>query len=361
MSNVVALNAFRKRQSPGGRLARHLSCFATARRAEEDVFWLKENAELLNILASTRARVRPADLDAYAPIYDDLAENMGFFPQYYRFWLSICLDLEDLGLPGNQGEALCHWAAQQGLAEAELSDLQRAEAECLLARRGATRRDPALRDRLIRFMSRPETFAVPNKKAAYELTHILFYLSDYGATVPELPQQVATSLDYAGTLAFLEQNFDLLAEVCVARAYAGLPRNPIWDDAVQQALAGFTAGGCAPGAIDDAYHCYFVTSWWAAMAGGMAFPCEPGEGGTWFAAPVPVARPLSELSTEIRSLGACRRTNWQSVRPMIESRISEQGWNLLCQAQAAAEDWDGFFERFARGAAPVIEAPRQAL
>lgn len=361
MSNVVPLNAFRKRQSPGGRLARHLSCFATARRGTEDVFWLKENAELLNILASTHSAVRSVDLDPYGQVYEDMAENIGFFPQYYRFWLSICLDLEDLGLPGDQGEALCHWVARQGLAEAELSDLQRAEAARLLARRGGARPDAGLQDRLIAFMSRPETFAVPNKKAAYELTHILFYLSDYGAHIPDLPKAVETSLDYAGTLAFLEQNFDLLAEICIARAYAGLPRNRIWDQAVQRALAGFSAGSCAAGPIEDAYHCYFVTSWWAAMAGGMPFTCEPGEGGAWFAAPTPIARPLSELSAQMRHCAADCRTGWHSVRPMIESRMSEQSWELLRDAQAAADDWDGFFERFARSAAPVVEPARWAL
>ena len=61
----------------------------------------------------------------------------------------------------------------------------------------------ALEARLRAFAGRSQTFAMPNKKAAYELTHIIFYLSDYGRQIPELPDGTLKSLHFTGLLAFL--------------------------------------------------------------------------------------------------------------------------------------------------------------
>lgn len=201
--------------------------FATRRRARGDVFWLKENAEWLGILTQLEGAQDAASLDPYRDFYATIPEQLAFFPQYYRFFLSLCLDLEDLGMTGTLGADLCRAVAAQGLAEAELSDLQRAEAARLLARRDAGTFDAALDGRLRRFIGRSETFALPNKKAAYELTHIVFYLSEYGRKNPKPSAAVLTSLTYAGIVAFLDQDADLLAEICVALRFAGgcHPRN----------------------------------------------------------------------------------------------------------------------------------------
>jgi len=187
--------------------------FATERRAETDVFWFKENAEVLNILVSTGAQVPPEAISPFDALYQTLDRRLGFFPQYYRFLLSMCLDLEDLGLQGNMGARATSWVAAEGLVAAELSDLQRAEARRLCLRRGVDplARDTGLDDRLRAFGSRSTTFALPNKKAAYELTHIVFYLSEYGRQDPALPEEFIDSLQFAGTIAFLEMNIELLA------------------------------------------------------------------------------------------------------------------------------------------------------
>ena len=97
-------------------------------------------------------------------------------------------------MAGTQGAKLCNWVAQQELTQAELSDLQRGEAQRLLARRGVEFEDNGLNARLHRFISRNDTFAVPNKKAAYELTHIVFYLSEYGRKDPQLGNAAVRSL-----------------------------------------------------------------------------------------------------------------------------------------------------------------------
>ena len=72
---------------------------------------------------------------------------------------------------------------------------------------------PAVWSRLNRFINHKETFAVPNRKAAYELTHIVFYFSNYGRQDPKLDAEALVSLEYAGILAFLDRNVDLLAEL----------------------------------------------------------------------------------------------------------------------------------------------------
>jgi hypothetical protein len=60
------------------------------------------------------------------------------------------------------------------------------EAQRLMARRDMAPKgeDATLEDRARYFMGRSDTFALPNKKAAYELTHLVFYLSEYGRCDP---------------------------------------------------------------------------------------------------------------------------------------------------------------------------------
>jgi len=154
--------------------------------------------------ADTITGLSPEALSHYADFYAEIPSRLQFFPQYYRFLLSICLDLEDLGMPGTHGAAQCQILDRQGVAETELSDLQRAEARRLLARRNITAgwSSAPLEDRLHAFMARSATFSMPNKKAAYELTHIVFYLSEYGARPLELAPEAISSLIYCGLQAF---------------------------------------------------------------------------------------------------------------------------------------------------------------
>ena len=347
MSNVVTFRLPAKASQPQ-RQALLLDSFATHRRGPDDVYWLKENAEVLNVLESTGAQLAQGALEPYRGVYEGIRERIRFFPQYYRFLLSICLDLEDLGMPGQTGAALCDWAAQLGLAQAELSDLQRAEAERLLARRGCATPDPALEARLRAFISRSDTFALPNKKAAYELTHIVFYLSEYGRHDPKLCPDSIRSLQFAGLLAYLDQNADLLAEVCVALRFAGQTPSVIWEDWLRDCLSGFMLTDAPEYGLNDAYHEYLVTSWWAEFADAPAFPGDFAPGLIGFQRQNLLPGPLRAMSETMFSLGAARSGDWMRMRPHVADALEEQAHGILSAAEQSSELFDAFFEGFAR-------------
>lgn len=90
MSNIVQLNVPSLRQSHQDRYGALMQSFAKHRRFGDDVFWLKENAELLNILECSGAKVGEDALMTYQGFYAQVEKRLQFFPQYYRFLLSIC-------------------------------------------------------------------------------------------------------------------------------------------------------------------------------------------------------------------------------------------------------------------------------
>ncbi|WP_299953324.1 hypothetical protein [uncultured Roseobacter sp.] len=346
MSNVVSLGLPR-RLDLAERQTVLIGNFACNRRSPDDVFWLKENAEVLNVLASSGAMLPESALAPYRRVYDGLDERLRFFPQYYRFLLSICLDLEDLGLGSGKGMDLCRWVAKMGLVEAELSDLQRAEAQRLLKRRGLGSEDVMLTERLHRFINRSETFTLPNKKAAYELTHIVFYLSDYGVVDPHLEDAAIASLEFAGLLAYLDQDIDLLAEICVAMRFAGKRPSAIWEDWIAQEMGGFVLKADGPKG-SDAYHEYLVTCWWAQFADRPSFPGEACSTGLYVARHAARKGPLRAMSEYMFQLGPARSNDWSQMRAAMTDAVGEDGEDILSGAEQSSDRFDAFFESFAR-------------
>lgn len=353
MADILHLEVPFRQRTRAAREAALIDRIATARRGTEDVFWLKENAELLNVLESTGTALSPAALAPYDTVYAEIERRIGFFPQYYRFFLSLCLDLEDLGIPGTKGAALADWVAAQGLAGAELSDLQRAEARRLCLRRGVdpVAGDRGLDDRLRAFAGRSDTFALPNKKAAYELTHIVFYLSEYGRVDPRVEAEIFDSLYYAGTLAFLELNIDLLSEVCIALRFAGQTPPPVWERWLSDQVRRFrVAAADRPGGMDD-YHPWLMVNWFMAVSGRGGFAHEMPEGAAAFVAPEPNAGPLRELSDCIYRMEERRCPDWAAMRDRVGDRLSDEARTVL-EAAEQAVDFGAFFRGFARAAVP---------
>ena len=333
----------------GDRLTCLVEAFARHRRNEEEVFWLKENAELLGILECTGLPLSDDILAPYAEFYAGLEQRMGFFPQYYRFFLSLCLDLEDLGMPGSKGEALALWSARQGLADAELSDLQRAEARRLMQRRGIDPfpGDPDLDQRLHAFIDRNETFALPNRKAAYELTHIVFYLGEYGRRDPGLSPAALVSLEYAGLVAYLGQDADLMAEICIALRHAGATPPPLWEDWIAREARGFSLSHSEVRGADD-YHTFLVSNWAMAAAGRPAFALPPRRGALGFHRYADPSAPLRQISDRLLRLGERRRRDWGAMRATLLQDIGHEGQGILARAEASSARFGSFFEGFAR-------------
>ena len=353
MGSVLHLDLPFRQATPAARQSALVQRFAAERRGTGDVFWLKENAELLNILECGQTRPDPEALDPLAEFYAQFETRLGFFPQYYRFFLSLCLDLEDLGLPGSKGEAAVRWVAESGLAAAELSDLQRAEARRLCLRRGIDPLDgdPEINRRLCSFTTRPDTFTRPNKKAAYELTHIVFYLSEYGRRAPGLPRAAIDSLHHAGTLAFLELNVDLLAEVCIALRFAGQTPPDRWEAWLFAQARLFVVESDAPGWGQDDYHPYLMLNWAMSVAGQGGFGAQIPEGPIRFRAPRAHVAPLRELSEGLLAMDTERRGDWDRMRDRVGDILSDEAREVLEEAEKAV-DFEAFFAGFARAGGP---------
>lgn len=350
MSNVIPLKVSVPPPSPAQQHTALICNFAQNRRVQDDVFWLKENAELLNILECNGVSLQEEQLRPLTGFYNQIEGRIGFFQQYYRFILSICLDLEDLGLAGDKGEAIAHWVARQGLAEGELSDLQRAEAHRLLQRRGVTgiADSEALTDRLHSFINRSETFALPNKKAAYELTHIVFYLSEYGRCDPQLENGALISLEYAGLLAYLDQNSDLLSEVCIAMIYAGQQPPAQWISWVRRQTTGFVIAGTEEGQMQDSYHDFFVCNWLMATTQSPYFTHRVPPGPMQIRQTANHAGPLRQMSQMLFELQDDRSDDWSLMRGHLQAGLSEEAHSILCVAESSSRNFESFFAGFAR-------------
>lgn len=350
MSNVIALHAPGRTATGNEGYTGLLNCFARQRRYGDDVFWLKENAEILGILACCDAPVGEAPLEVYRHFYGSAPDRLAFFPQYYRFFLSICLDLEELGLPGDTSARLVDWTARQGLALGELSDLQRLEARRLMARRGveALPGDTGLEDRVRNFARRSAVFAIPNKKAAYELVHAVFYLSDYGKRDPQLDEATLLSLEFAGILAMLDQNADLLAEVCIAQRYAGVTPHPYWENWVARAARQFEIQHGSHVPVQDDYHTYFVCNWQMNLAGHPAFNGPYQSRKTGFFKDKTAHSPLRELSEMLLNMDTARSSDWSQMQPLVEKNLENASLMVLNALQESSSHFEAFFECFAR-------------
>ncbi len=348
MTNVVALNVPTRILPLEARVAALLGCFSQSRRIGDDVFWLKENAELLNVLECTGQPVSSQSLQVYEGFYEQAEKRLQFFPQYYRFLLSLALDLEDLGMPGDKAQRMVDFAKSERLPMAELSDLQRAEARRLMIRRGVESiKDDGLDDRLRNFAARTRTFTLPNKKAAYELTHISFYLSEYGRRDPKLSVEGKLSLHFAGLTAFLDQNADLLAEICIALRYAGVVPPSIWTDWIESETLGFEIeeGDHVP--LNDDYHEFLVCNWHQAVAGAPVFR-KSFDGGRMRFNRHQRPTALREISQVMLSLDDARSTDWEVMRHRMAPQLSPEARDVLNIAAESSAKFGAFFEGFAR-------------
>lgn len=348
MSNVVSL----RRSVLGAQKAAVpalLEMVSSRRRRRHDPFWLKENAELLQVLAATGAHLDPSALDPVVRQLGDVAAELAFFPQYYRLLLSIAVDLRDLGVEPVSVEHMADFIVNQNLEAVELSDMHRAEVRLLLRRAGRDLGDDdGLNRRLRAFAQRSELFALPNRRAAYDLTHIIFHKSDYGRLPISDGAEVRESLIFAGMVAWLEGNLDLLAEISIALRYAGLIVPELWSEAVAAAASQvtFRAAAGAP-SLDDAYHQVLVLNWAASLGGEQGFAFEVPLDASRILHSAKPAQALTELSYALLSMGEARRPEWAFMRWRLWPKLSEQSRQRITALESFPE-FERFFAIFAR-------------
>ena len=345
MTNVVSLRR-QERVAFQPAIPSLINLFASRRRGRHDAFWLKENAELLQILAALG--VGDIDLDPLAQRAGSLMEEVRFFPQYYRMYLSLAVDLRDLGLAQAPVEEMAAFVLANDMQAVELSDTHRGEALLLLRRAGANVTDPALEARLARFAAGSAAFCLPNRRAAYDLTHIVFHAADYGRTSLARDPDRRLSLIHAGIVAWLEGNLDLLAEVTLALRLSGEAVPEVWAQTVADAAdkVDFEAGHAA-GPFDDDYHQYLVLNWALGASGGAAFRGGVPASARNVRQPLRQGAALHELSLVLLDMGCARDSDWGRMRWRIWPKLSEPARDCLATVEAMPE-FEGFFAGFSR-------------
>lgn len=249
--------------------------FAVKRNNRLSFAYLKENGELLSIAVSSGLLLEPAALEHYRNFYDNALETCKFFPQFFRFIFRMVMDLEDLGYPGNTGEKICDYVTSQSYLDFETSDTRRMEILILLARRrpdGVVERK--YREQIIenvdKFISNPDHFVKFNKPLFYELTHLIFFLTNYGENKVPLKNSPHECLANVGILALLDNDVDLLAEVCICFKFLGEKPPAFWEQYVEDSLGEVTitfdtSVASAMNSATDEYHAYFMVNWLLAL------------------------------------------------------------------------------------------------
>lgn len=327
-----------------------IDLFANRRRGRRDAYWLKENAELLQVLLASRGSLgADPDLSAYAGFSASMVEDLQFFPQYYRLYLSMALDLAALGMPNVPVPCVAEFIVDQGLTTCELTDSHRAEARLLLSRAGHdVPGDEGLTERLEAFSRKSALFCLPNRPLAYALTHTVFHATDYGRKPMVRCAKRRASLMNAGIVAWLEDNLDLLSEVVVALRQSDEDVPGLWVQAIAEAIQTMMAEtGPELGPFDDAYHEYLVLNWAHALCSGSAFSSPMAAGARYFRRAMGRDSALRDLSVCLLDMGGARSQDWARMRWRIWPKLSP-AVRARIEAIETFPEFPQFFDGFAR-------------
>lgn len=275
--------------------------------------YLKENGELLMIVNTSGYKIDEISLESYRIFYERAKKFCEFFPQYYRFILGITMELEDLGMRGSVGEELCDLAVSQKYFQFETSDLRRMEILNLLRRRNydsklrETYGGQGLEDRVFEFMCNPKCFVKFNRPFFYEMTHYIFYLTQFGKKLVNLPSSIFEGLDNIGNLALLDNDIDLLSEICLCFHFCKRKPPLFWEQYIQAATDNFAISFEEeeypdPLKLTDDYHNYLTINWLQAYTGKPAFTHKFTGSTPYFYKPQRGRSALSEISSALYTL-----------------------------------------------------------
>jgi len=203
-----------------------IKAFAELRNEGLSFSFLKENGELLSIAASSDFKIIPKSLQIYDEFYDKVVNLVLLYPPFFRFFLAMAQDLETLGMPGKKAEVISDYVIEKDLYAYDISDTRRMEIINLLMRSGRIPNfdgdtQEALENRVHGFFNNPDRFIKFNRPLFYDLTHLIFYLTNYGTEKNDHSPALLESLTYVGLLAYLDDDPDLLSEVCLCFKFLG--------------------------------------------------------------------------------------------------------------------------------------------
>lgn len=258
--------------------------FALKRNTTIDFPFLKENGELLSIARAQGFLIEPRVTELYKTFYKTATRFVQLYPQYYRFILGMVIDLEDLGMEGNVGREICTIIRENNFLMFDTSDLRRLEALHLLGRglaltQAETNAQDALKSRLRSFTRNKANFFKFNRPLFYELTHLVFFLTDYGRNRTVNFPNLTECLHAVGFLSVLDDDADLLSEVIIALNFLGENVPAYWQSLVVEKHAeieiSFEANFTSTlnFSVDD-YHVYFVLNWCLSTLGKHAFTAK---------------------------------------------------------------------------------------
>jgi len=311
----------------------HVKAFAVSRHKGLSFPYLKENGELLSIAANSGLIIEPRALELYREFYDTSFEILSLYPQFFRFIFAMTLDLEALGMVGDKSAEISNYIISNNLISFETSDTRRLEILHLLARGGKVPAicgdsPEALKQRIHSFISHSDQFTKFNRPFFYELTHLIFFLTDYGKEKTQVTPEMIQSLLNVGLLAILDNDADLLSEICLCLKFLDQEPPELWIDYCESTLENmkieYAGSNTTIEQTPDDYHMYFVANWLMKVDGRQAFSEQFLTGTPYFRKPKKAQSVLSCLSQTMHSVMMSRPKNKIEATYKITSTLSKK-------------------------------------
>ena len=317
-----------------------VEAFALKRNPALSFPFLKENGELLAITIDSGFLVEPRALEHYADFHSKAFKLTKLYPQYYRFILSMVIHLEAGGLQVGEAAKIADYVIENDLLLLDTSETRKLETLTLLSNlKPLSKTYKKIYDGIVynvdQLIKNPELYTKFNKPLFYDLTHIIFFLSDYGKKSLPLQNDVTQCLIYIGLLALLDNDADLLAEVCVCLRYINSKIARYWDDFLQKSLKEIkvTYHDTVMSALNpsaDEYHIYLVLNWYQALQKRPAFETRFNGEKPSFSLPEMPQSVLSKLSDYSHQVHFNGKNANQSISQFVSGLNDyELGhWNL---------------------------------
>lgn len=318
-----------------------VEAFAVKRNPVFSFPYLKENGELLSICVDSGFLIEPRAVELYVDFYKNAFKLTELYPQYYRFTLAMATDLEKVGMTGHESRKISRYVKENKLWQFDTSDTRKLETLSILQSKAPLIGESAktyegLIKRFDSFICNPDWYKKFNKPLFYDLTHIVFFLTDNGNKPLPLKNNVHVCLMYMGFLCLLDNDADLLSEVCICLRYINKKIPEYWDKFIQKNLEGikvtyYESVSSAMNPAVDEYHIYLVLNWYQALQNRTAFNTRFKSRTPSFSITYMPESLLSKLSAYVHEYHFTAKED----KACIESFLSKLNEGDVCHWQAA--------------------------